>query len=51
MVQDFSHIRPTPSPNWSLLPDGSTPPDSLPDSDMGPDEVAKLLDVTLPSGI
>ncbi|KAF4603191.1 hypothetical protein EYR38_003601 [Pleurotus pulmonarius] len=51
MVQDFSHIRPTPSPNWSLLPDGSAPPASLPDNGMGPGEVVKLLDDTLPPRI
>ncbi|KAH9926063.1 tubulin binding cofactor C-domain-containing protein [Fomitopsis serialis] len=50
-VQDFSHIRPTPSPNWSNLPEGSIPPEeSWPkhgDSDNV--EVDRVLQRLLPS--
>ena len=46
-VQDFSHIRATPSPNWSTLPAEEAVKDA--DWPLSPEHVAEVLTHMLPA--
>jgi len=48
-VQDFSHIRPTQSPNWSIMPDGARSTDWLGLALRRDSDIEKLLNELLPS--
>jgi len=48
-VQDFSHIRPTPSPNWCILPDEAQRDNWLELVSEQDIAVSRLLEETLPS--
>jgi len=51
-VQDFSHIRPTPSPNWFLLPSGNENwEDLLVSDDAPPEKFDTVLAAHLPDTI
>ena len=47
-VQDFSHIRPTPSPNWSVLPEDGVVAAWPLDSNMEPERLEECLNGFLP---
>ena len=48
-VQDFSHIRPTPSPNWAISPSNNENwDDLLTHEDPSPQEIDKILTPHLP---
>ncbi|KAN0139295.1 Tubulin binding cofactor C domain containing protein [Lactarius tabidus] len=51
-IQDFSHIRPTPSPNWTIFPSGNENwDDILTQEDLSPQQIDKILTAHLPEAM